>query len=165
MLCYAQDPTAEHETYRKGQHLKGVDAANAERVRAEMVRLRLDLCHANNIYSNRMKIACSEAYVGQQAIPCLAKSCACQYTLPVAAVEICQQRTLLVLLMFIQLLLWHCQQSDADIRTVCRPVPDSGTCTRQLTGQQSAPSKSTNSTFACAVDVSFQGGDEEDKHE
>lgn len=27
----------EHEKYKKGQHLKGVDAANAERVRAEMV--------------------------------------------------------------------------------------------------------------------------------
>lgn len=27
----------EHEQYKKGQHLKGVDAANAERVRAEMV--------------------------------------------------------------------------------------------------------------------------------
>ena len=29
---------AEHETYKKGQHLRGVDAANAEQVRAEMVR-------------------------------------------------------------------------------------------------------------------------------
>lgn len=27
----------EHEQYKKGQHLKGVDAANAERVQAEMV--------------------------------------------------------------------------------------------------------------------------------
>ena len=34
---HMQDPEAVHETYNKGQHLKGVDAANAERVRAEMV--------------------------------------------------------------------------------------------------------------------------------
>ena len=36
MVVQAGEGT-EHETYKKGQHLKGVDAANAERVRAEMV--------------------------------------------------------------------------------------------------------------------------------
>ena len=34
---WLQDPEAVHEPYKKGQHLKGLDAANAERVRAEMV--------------------------------------------------------------------------------------------------------------------------------
>lgn len=35
---YIQAPEGtEHEQYKKGQHLKGVDAASAERVRAEMV--------------------------------------------------------------------------------------------------------------------------------
>ncbi len=45
-----QDPEAVHETYKKGQHLKGVDAANAERVRAEMVSIltRANPCHALN---------------------------------------------------------------------------------------------------------------------
>ncbi|KAL0042386.1 hypothetical protein WJX77_010878 [Trebouxia sp. C0004] len=33
----SKDPEAVHETYKKGQHLRGVDAANAERVRAEMM--------------------------------------------------------------------------------------------------------------------------------
>ena len=38
VVCTRQAPEgAEHEKYKKGQHLKGVDAANAERVRAEMV--------------------------------------------------------------------------------------------------------------------------------
>ena len=43
-----QDPEAVHETYKKGQHLKGVDAANAERVRAEMVNILSSAisCHA-----------------------------------------------------------------------------------------------------------------------
>lgn len=45
-----QDPEAVHETYKKGQHLKGVDAANAERVRAEMVNILTSVkpCHALN---------------------------------------------------------------------------------------------------------------------
>ncbi|KAA6429373.1 MAG: hypothetical protein FRX49_00767 [Trebouxia sp. A1-2] len=33
----SKDAEAVHETYKKGQHLKGVDAANAERVRAELM--------------------------------------------------------------------------------------------------------------------------------
>ncbi len=46
--CHVQDPEAGHETYKKGQHLKGVDAANAERVRAEMVSVLTSAipCHA-----------------------------------------------------------------------------------------------------------------------
>jgi len=45
---HVQDPEAVHETYKKGQHLKGVDAANAERVRAEMVSVLTSAisCHA-----------------------------------------------------------------------------------------------------------------------
>ena len=37
-VVHTQAPEGtEHENYKKGQHLRGVDAANAERVRAEMV--------------------------------------------------------------------------------------------------------------------------------
>ena len=36
----------EYEKYKKGEHLKGVDAANAERVRAEMVSAAYGLSHA-----------------------------------------------------------------------------------------------------------------------
>ena len=35
--CVQAPEGTEHEQYKKGQHLKGTDAANAERVRAEMV--------------------------------------------------------------------------------------------------------------------------------
>ncbi len=47
---HLQDPEAVHETYKKGQHLKGMDAANAERVRAEMVSILSSAipCHALN---------------------------------------------------------------------------------------------------------------------
>lgn len=38
VACTRQAPEGtQHEKYKKGQHLKGVDAASAERVRAEMV--------------------------------------------------------------------------------------------------------------------------------
>ena len=45
---HVQDAEAVHETYKKGQHLKGVDAANAERVRAELVNMLISAvpCHA-----------------------------------------------------------------------------------------------------------------------
>ena len=51
-VCWhVQDPDAVHETYKKGQHLKGVDAANAERVRAEMVSMLTSAipCYALNL--------------------------------------------------------------------------------------------------------------------
>lgn len=35
--CVQAPEGTEHEAYKKGQHLRGADAANAERVRAEMV--------------------------------------------------------------------------------------------------------------------------------
>ena len=48
-----QGPEAQHESYKKGQHLKGVDAANAERVRAEMVQhvLAVSISSLNNFAS------------------------------------------------------------------------------------------------------------------